>query len=405
MPDPISLGALKHSLSLYNRSKQKDERIEFDELIQDDRVLQTHQQLLKDAAMRTLDLNNAANDAERENWEKQNYMHRQAWEVLFTWCYIYCVKYLNYQYRFRENKTHRHQDAIRVGAAKGITEKLENLRDEINAYFALPEDERDERFQVPQEIRIEDPADVQPGDKEMVEKRGKNKGKTYWLRKIADGKSYSVKAAVRYLAWLRTKDQLRINDPNLEFIPQQEAERLKAEAQRTDTPSPVIEIITGRNSDGTPKVKYAVQRILPISVRVNSETGEEYLTGEDDKAAYETIVSGIQNMIDSHAIRSALKELYEELYQRGQLNEFQSEFFQRILLTEGKPIPQAQLEREWQAAGRDFGYKTIGNFYNNAILKKILQTIEEDPERWKTFYEMSLRGAASKTTSGKADQQ
>ena len=100
-----------------------------------------------------------------------------------------------------------------------------------------------------------------------------------------------------------------------------------------------------------------------------------------------------------------MKELYEELYQRGQLNEFQSEFFQRILLTEGKPIPQAQLEREWQAAGRDFGYKTIGNFYNNAILKKILQTIEEDPERWKTFYEMSLRGAASKTTSGKADQQ
>ena len=98
-------------------------------------LLETNQQLLKDAAMYTKDI-----DSPRELDA-----HDRAKEALLLWCLIYCQKVLQ---AGSPSKTWDQKEKIDSGIRLGMMTCFQSLRKSINEHFRLPEEERKAKFKV-----------------------------------------------------------------------------------------------------------------------------------------------------------------------------------------------------------------------------------------------------------------
>ena len=136
MIEEESLELLENLLRSYGKIRQLDLKLA-DFIDKDNRhVLATNQELLRDAALYTRDIES------KEDREA----HYRAKEALLFWCMMYCQNVLTAEYRHRGgNNT---QEDVKYGSELGVMKCFDSIRDGINKYFKLPEDERKAKFKV-----------------------------------------------------------------------------------------------------------------------------------------------------------------------------------------------------------------------------------------------------------------
>ena len=180
-------------------------------------ALETNQQLLRDAAMYTRDIETT----------KDLDIHQRAQEALLLWCLIYCQKVLaSNHFPDCPDKLEKIGYAARLGVMKCFS----SLRESINEHFRLPEEERKAKFKVKGKCSVKtymticagnavlsefrkfykDLIQITPDEAERREKNGESvfesKGKFYIPRNVpdtiedSDGNSYDNPEKVKTLA-------------------------------------------------------------------------------------------------------------------------------------------------------------------------------------------------------------
>ena len=133
MVDNKKLAQLENLLSFYGKARQLDFKLAdfIDE--ENRRVLETNQQLLRDAALYTKDIDSI----------DDRIAHDRARDALLYWCLIYCQNVLTAKYHHRGGNT---PEDIAYGAQFGVMKCFDSIRDAVNEHFKLPEDERKAKF-------------------------------------------------------------------------------------------------------------------------------------------------------------------------------------------------------------------------------------------------------------------
>ena len=135
MIEEESLELLENLLRSYGKIRQLDLKLA-DFINKDDRhVLETNQQLLRDAALYTRDI---VSGVDRK-------AHYRALDALLYWCLIYCQNVLQSKYY---NDHGDIQEKIEYASRLGVWQCFQSIRDAVNEHFQLPEEERNAKFKV-----------------------------------------------------------------------------------------------------------------------------------------------------------------------------------------------------------------------------------------------------------------
>ena len=322
MIDKEKLVQLENLLLFYGKTRQLDFKLA--DFIDEDnrRVLETNQQLLRDAALSTREIDSI----------DDRIAHDRAKDALLYWCMIYCQNVLMAHYGHRGGNT---QEDIKYGSELGVMKCFDSIRDAVNKYFQLPEDERKAKFKA----------------------KGNCSVKTYMTICAGNALLSEFRKYYKYLVEIKRET----------------AEQLKKDGE-------VVFENDGRF--------YVFPKTVPVMV--TGEDGEIF----ENPALIEALSSQFlstctQKMLDDYDLKVFVRKVLVSMIQNGSLSKDDLELLSRIFGFRGEPEKISDIERDWIKRG----IIREGEIYNrkNRIFKRLEDAFSRHP-KWPDFAESLKAG-------------
>ena len=335
-------------------------KLSFEDIIRDNKTLETNQNILRDACLLTKDIKE----------KKELKAHDLAKEALFLWCLVYCEGVLSKKYGW----SNYNKDMIQLATHDAVMNSFKALRDGINAHF---ENNPDKRFrgtngrgiraylsrvmenayiaqQAGQYTRVR----VDENDTRDFEK--KTPAKIAVTVEISEDEAYSL--IDRYGAEVISKAQF--------------ADMGKTELAGAYRRLVVKEEIFNKFSSGARYFKIEMQsQTKPLELK--NENDEIYTDPEVTEYIINSTVQNAGNIMASEILDSVI----DYMAQKGLLSDLELEFLNRVLENNEK---DRIIQADWEMRGINYG-STIGNF-KRSLIGKITKELGKNPE-WQELAE------------------